>query len=207
MTEVAAALLHPSLHKLAAVYRRRLRLSGLLIFLLFGGLLLYAMVAALTGATLKPILNLWLMGLLVVPAVAVVAGVMRYGDRLAGKKLTAAHHMLSSTASQPAWLQSRDAAGSKSRWVTLQLPNGDRIDVVFSDPTALNLVPAGSALQLHAQSLVPGSIVVALRPDGVALLGQIVDPPSWQRHQRAKQMVLAVTVLAGAMLAVLFYWA
>lgn len=204
MTETTVALLHPSLHKLAAIYRRRLRLLGLFIFFIFGGLMLYAMVAALTGPTLEPMLTLGVMGLLVVPTVALVAGVMWYADRRVGKKLEAAHQLLTNTVPQSVWLQPRDAAASNPQWVTLRLPSGDQVHAVFADKTSLKLLPADSALQLYGQQpFVSGITVVAMRPDGVALLGQIVNPTILQSRQRARKMVLAVTVLAVLLMVLL----
>lgn len=181
--------------------RRRLRLLGLLVVLIFGGLMLYAMVAALTSQTLEPMLTLGLMGLLLVPAVALAAGAMWYADRLAGKALATANHLVSSTLPQSVLLQAMEAAAAGSGWAILQLPNGDRVTAIFSDWFPRPLLPQGVEVRVYAQSLARDSVLVALPPDGIAVVGKVTDQAALRRRERIRQVALAIVLLVN-----LIYW-
>ena len=70
MTDTPNVPLHPSLQRLSAAHRRRLRLSGLLLAMTMAGLLLFLMVTAFSSRDIASLLLLAFMGLVMLPTMA-----------------------------------------------------------------------------------------------------------------------------------------
>jgi hypothetical protein len=86
--------LHPSLRKPSAAYRRLLRLLGLLLFLIMAGTLAFMMATALSSRDPGSLMLLALSGLVMLPVVALLGGLMWYLDRWQARRLNAANRVL-----------------------------------------------------------------------------------------------------------------
>ena len=197
--------LHPSLHRLAAAHRRRLRLLSLLLFLTIGGTLLFEMVIAFTsqdGANL--LLLLGLIGLLMLPIVALIGGLLWYLDHGLSRTLNAANQLL------------RDCAPQAARLTPIERTNRDGVLAAlyplggYSSAAPVHALINPSfrwsapprreiEVQIYCRQLAPGNELVALPPDGVPLLGRVVDRDGYDRQRRALR--IAALVVLGAALA------
>lgn len=194
MTESSSSL-HPALQKLAAIYRRRLRLLGLIVFFVMSSILLFVMVAALTSQDLGSLLTLGLTGLLLLPGVALAGGAIWYADREATKELDSANQLVLDCAPQTARLVSIESI-AQGNLAELILPTEVRIYAVFEK--FLRPLPLqGIEVQLYARQLMQGGALIALRPDGVALLGSVVEPKAVLRRDKWLQIILWVLIGAN----------
>ena len=94
MTDTPNVPLHPSLQRLSAAHRRRLRLSGLLLAMTKAGLLLFLMVTAFSSRDIASLLLLAFMGLVILPVMALLGGLLWYLDRGQERRLTTANQVL-----------------------------------------------------------------------------------------------------------------
>ncbi|MBK8898129.1 MAG: hypothetical protein IPP10_06395 [Candidatus Competibacteraceae bacterium] len=190
MAEGSTPFLHPSLQKRAVVYRRRLRLLSLWLFLGMGGLLLVAMVSALTGQTLGDLLTLGLIGLLLIPAVTLAGGLMWYVDRRSSRKLGVANQLLLNGLPRTVRLMPMKPACT-GRLVALQSPVEGPIYAVF-ERFARPLSPQGMEVQLYSHHLTRGNELVVLAADGTVLLGTRVDRKAYERRMKLLAIVLVI---------------
>lgn len=181
MTEGSSDL-HPAVQKLAALHRRRLRLLGLFVFFILSGILLLAMVAALTSQNLGSLLTLGLVGLLLLPALGLAGGLMWYIERTAIRKLNSANQLLSDCAPQTARLVPIEALIG-GHLVELILATDARLYAAFA--RSLHPLPRHAVeVQLYGQTRLSGGELVAFQPNGIALLGTVVEPKTAQRRNQ-----------------------
>lgn len=181
MTEGSSAL-HPAVQKLAALHRRRLRLLGLFVFFILSGILLLAMVAALTSQNLGSLLTLGLVGLLLLPALGLAGGLLWYIERTATRKLNSANQLLSDCAPQTARLVPIEALIG-GHLVELILATDARLYAAFA--RSLHPLPRHAVeVQLYGQTRLSGGELVAFQPNGIALLGTVVEPKTAQRRNQ-----------------------
>jgi len=197
--------LHPSLQKQGLIHRRRLRLLSLLLFLTMAGTLMFEMVIAFTSQDGTNLLLLGLIGLLMLPIVALVGGLMWYLDHRLSRSLNTANDLL------------RDCAPQASRLTPIERAGRDGV-LALLHPLAGNPTPAKPAyalinpsfrwsppprreieVQVYCRNPAPGGELVALQLDGVPLLGKVVDREAYDRQRRILRM--AALVLLGAALA------
>lgn len=194
--------LHPSLQRLAAAHRRLLRLLSLPIFLIVAGTLMFLMVTALSSRDLASLLLLAVIGLVMLPMMAALGGLLWVLDRWQAQRLQKANQILRE---QPPLAVRLTPAGS-SRPESLV-----SVQRITSEPAALEplyalLTPNPSlhwhrpprpeiAVDLYCQTLLPGCALVVLQPDGSALLGRIVALDAYLRTRRL-MMVAVVALLA-----------
>lgn len=173
---------HPALQKLAARHRRRLRLSSLVVFLMLSGLLLLAMVKALTSQDLRSLLTLGLTGLVLLPSIGLAGGLMWYIDRIATRKLASAQRLVSDSPMQIVRLTPIEALMS-GHLVEMILSTEARIHAVFKQSMGL-LSPHEAGVQLYGRSFLQGDELVAFAPNDVAFLGKVVEPKAAQRKSQ-----------------------
>lgn len=188
MAEQSGMSLHPALHKLAVNYRRRWRLLGLLAFLLVAGVVLFAITVALTGQSLGDLLTFSLVGLLALPMMMLLMVVMHSTDRAVTRELAAANQLISTCSPQAVRLTPIKSA-SLGHLVALHLPvEGPVYAVVkrFMRP----LPQQEMEVQLYGRSFTRHSPLIALQPNGIALLGTVVDPERIERRYKIIRIVV-----------------
>ena len=196
--------LHPSLQKLDALHRRRLRLLGGLLFLTIAGTLLFEVLIAFTSQDGASLLLLGLIVLLMLPIVAGVGGLLWVLNRWLSRSLNAASQLLRDCAPQAARLTSIERASRDGVLATLCPLAGQPAEPVHAliNSSFRWSPPPRQAIEvrLYCRNLAPGNELVALQPDGVPLLGKVVDRATYNRQQwvlRIAALVLLVAALAG----------
>jgi len=199
----AAVPLHPSLQKLDALHRRRLRLLGALLLLTILGTLLFEVVIAFTSQDGASLLLLGLIVLLMLPIVAGVGGLLWVLNRWLSRSLNAASQLLRDCAPQAARLTPIERASRDGVLATVCPLAGHPAEPVHAliNPSFRWNPPPRQAIEvrLYCRNLAPGNELVALQPDGVPLLGKVVDRTAYNRQQRVLRIV--ALVLLGAALA------
>lgn len=193
MTEGSSDL-HPAVQKLVALHRRRLRLLGLFVFFILSGILLLAMVAALTSQNLGSLLTLGLVGLLLLPALGLAGGLMWSIERTATRKLNSANQLLSDCAPQTARLVPIEALIG-GHLVELILATDARLYAAFA--RSLHPLPRHAVeVQLYGQTWLSGGELVAFQPNGIALLGTVVEPKTAQRRNQWLKIYRWLAIIA-----------
>ncbi len=193
--------LHPSLQKLSAVHRRRLRLLGLLFFLTMAGLLVFLMITAMTSQNLLNLLALAVAGLVMLPTVALMGGLIWYLDRWVTRGLNEADRVLRQSTPSSARLKPVGRATGLGALMAVQLLRGghsatEPLHVLINPSFRWSRPPDREVtVEWYCQDLKPGSSLVALQPDGGALLGKIVLREAHERQMR--WMMIVVAVLLG----------
>ncbi|MBS1222602.1 MAG: hypothetical protein H6R23_2222 [Proteobacteria bacterium] len=199
----AAVPLHPSLQKLDALHRRRLRLLGALLLLTILGTLLFEVVIAFTSQDGASLLLLGLIVLLMLPIVAGVGGLLWVLNRWLSRSLNAASQLLRDCAPQAARLMPIERASRDGVLATVCPLAGQPAEPVHAliNPSFRWNPPPRLAIEvrLYCRNLAPGNELVALQPDCVPLLGKVVDRTAYNRQQRVLRIV--ALVLLGAALA------
>ncbi len=199
----AAVPLHPSLQKLDALHRRRLRLLGALLLLTILGTLLFEVVIAFTSQDGASLLLLGLIVLLMLPIVAGVGGLLWVLNRWLSRSLNAASQLLRDCAPQAARLTPIERASRDGVLATVCPLAGQPAEPVHAliNPSFRWNPPPRQAIEvrLYCRNHAPGNELVALQPDGVPLLGKVVDRTAYNRQQRVLRIV--ALVLLGAALA------
>ena len=194
--------LHPSLQKLGALHRRRLRLLSLLLFLVIAGTLLFELVIAFTNPNGANLLLLGLIGLLMLPIVALIGGLLWALDHGLSRSLSIANQLLRDCAPQAVRLTPIERASRDGVLVTLHPLAGQPTPVIHAliNPSYRWSPPPRREMevQMVCQKLAPGNALVALQPNGVPLLGKVVDREAYNRQRRMLRM--AALVLLGAAL-------
>lgn len=197
--------LHPSLHRLAATQRRRLRLLGLLFFVVMAGTLVYEMAIAFTSSDAGSLLLLMLIGLLMVPVVALLGGLIWYLDRWLSRKLDAADSLLRDCQPVAARLVLVGPGTRAGILAELHPMPGAAAPVppfymLINPSFRWSAPPRGEMeVQVYCRELKPGSEIVTLQSDRAPLLGKVVDRKVHERQMRFWK--IGVLVLLGATLA------
>ena len=202
MTLVNEIPLHPSLQKLAAAHRRRLRLLGLLFFMGMAGVLVFMMTFALTDRDMVNLLIFAAAGLVMLPAMALAGGLLWHLERWQTRRLSAADRVLRESAPMDARLA---PTGLANRIGTLMAVRPEtRVKSPLAGAVFALLDPAQRwdraprrelTIQLYCAKLEPGQELVALRDNGDALLGKLVALDSYRR-QMAWTMAAALGLIA-----------
>lgn len=210
MTDVPKTqLLHPSLQRLNAVHQRRLRLLGLLFFLTMAGTLVFLMITAFTSRELANLIVLAVAGLVMLPMVALMGGLMWYLDRRLARGLGEADRVLRHSAPSSARLQPVGRATRFGVLMAVQHLKGSQsalepLHVLINPSFRWSRPPDREVtVELYGRNLTPGSPLVALQPDGSALLGKIVAREAHERDMR-RMMIAVVGLLALAATVVLW---
>lgn len=197
--------LHPSLHRLAATHRRRLRLLGLLFFLVMTGALVFLMSTALTGGDLGSLLLLVVMGGFMLLTLVLMGGLIWYLDHWLAERLHVADRLLRDCQPLTARLVpvgSEIRAGMLAElhsFVGGAVPE-ERVHVVINPSFRWTAPPRQEIeVQIYCRQLAPGNELVALQFNGTPLLGKVVDREVYERQLR--WLKIAVLVALGAMLA------
>ncbi|MDZ7622313.1 MAG: hypothetical protein U5O69_08060 [Candidatus Competibacteraceae bacterium] len=206
MTDVPKTqLLHPSLQKLNAVHQRRLRLLGLLFFLTMAGLLVFLMITAMTSRELANLIVLAVAGLVMLPTVALMGGLMWYLDRWVTRGLGEADRVLRQSAPASARLKPVGRATRFGILMAVQFLKGGQLATeplhVLINPSFRWSRPPDRevTVEWYCQDLKPGSSLVALQPDGGALLGKVVLREAHERQMRWMMVVVfGLVALAAA---------
>ena len=210
MTDVPKTqLLHPSLQRLNAVHQRRLRLLGLLFFLTMAGTLVFLMITALTSRDVVNLLVLAVAGLVMLPTVALMGGLIWYLDRWVARGLSEADRVLRQSTPASARLQ---PVGRATRFGVLMAVQHLKSGQSALEPLHALINPSFRwsrppdrevTVELYCQDLQPGSPLVALQSDGGALLGKVVAREAHERDMRW-MMIAVVGLLALAATVVLW---
>lgn len=209
MTDAPKTPLHPSLQKLSAIHQRRLRLLGLLFFLTMAGTLVFLMIVAFTSREMANLLLLAVMGLVMLPAVALMGGLIWYLDRWLTRGLNEADRVLRHGAPSSARLRPVGRATRFGVLMAVQLSKGghpatEPLHVLINPSFRWSRPPDREAsVELYCQDWKPGSPLVALQPDGDALLGKVVTREAHDREMR-RMMVVVFGLLA--LVAVVVLW-
>lgn len=208
---MSAIPLHPSLQKLAAAHRRRLRLLGLLFFMGMAGILVFMMSFALTHRDMVNLLIFAVAGLVMLPTMALMGGLLWYLERWRTRRLNAANRVLRehtpmSARLAPTGLANRVGTLMAVRPETRARPPSTGAVFALLDPARHGDRAPRSELtvQLYCAKLEPGQELVALRDNGGALLGKLVALDSHRRQTTwMTAAALGLTVLGMVVLAVL----
>lgn len=202
---------HPSLQKLAAANRRRLRLLGLLFFMVMAGVLVFMMTVALTHRDMLNLLIFAVAGLVMLPTMALVGGLLWYLERRQTRRLSAADRVLRESAPMNARLAPTGLANRVGTLVAVQpetrtrLPSIGPVFALFDPVQRWDRASRPElTVQLYCAQLEPGQELVALRDDGDALLGKLVALDSYRRQTTwMTAAALGLIVLGMVVLAVL----
>lgn len=194
--------LHPSLQQLDTVHRRRLRLLSMLLFLLMAGFMLFGMVIAFTTSqSIGSLLLLGLIGVVMLPVMMGLSGLLGYLDRALSRTLDTANHLLRECTPQPVRLTPLERAGRDGVLATLhpltgKLGQTEPLHALINPSYRWGPPPRQEIeVRLYCQELMPGGGLVALQPDGVPLLGKIVDRSGYERQKRVLRGVAVVLLL------------
>jgi hypothetical protein len=197
--------LHPGLQKQGLIHRRRLRRLSLLLFLTMAGTLMFEMVVAFTSRDGASLLLLGLIGLLMLPLVALVGGLMWYLDHRLSRSLNTANDLLRDCAPQACWLTPIERASRDSVLAILHPLAGnpapaEPVHALINPSFRWSPPPRREIeVQVYCRKLAPGAELVALQPDGVPLLGKVVNREAYDRQRRILR--IAALVLLGVALA------
>jgi len=208
---VSAIPPHPSLQKLAAANRRRLRLLGLLFFMVMAGVLVFMMTVALTHRDMVNLLIFAAAGLVMLPTMALVGGLLWHLERRQTRRLSAADRVLRESVPMNARLAPTGLANRAGTLVAVQPETRTRplsIGPVFALLDPVQRWDRASrpelTVQLYCAQLEPGQELVALRDNGDALLGKLVALDSYRRQTTwMTAAALGLIVLGMVVLAVL----
>jgi len=208
---VSAIPPHPSLQKLAAANRRRLRLLGLLFFMVMAGVLVFMMTVALTHRDMVNLLIFAVAGLVMLPTMALVGGLLWYLERRQTRRLSAADRVLRESAPMNARLAPTGLANRVGTLVAVQPETRTRppsIGPIFALLDPVQRWDRASrpelTVQLYCAQLEPGQELVALQDNGDALLGKLVALDSYRRQTTwMTAAALGLIVLGMVVLAVL----
>ena len=206
MTDVPNIPLHPGLRKLGAKQHRLMLLLNMLLFLTISGGMIVMMAIAFSSGDLFNLLLLGVVGLVMMPVVALLSWLLRYLDRSLSRQLDRANQLLREK--QPITAR-RTPTGSTSKTGTLVILHSLTGQSTQAGPFHILINPSFRwshpphqeiTAQLYYPELKPGSELVALQPDGAPLLGKVVDREAYDRQQRILRIAALVvlgTVLAG----------
>lgn len=202
---------HPSLQKLAAANRRRLRLLGLLFFMVMAGVLVFMMSFALTHRDMVNLLIFAVAGLVMLPGMALVGGLLWHLERRQTRRLSAADRVLRESAPLNARLAPTGLANRVGTLVAVQpetrtkSPSIEPVFAVLDPARRWSCSPWPELMvQLYCAQLEPGQELVALRDNGDALLGKLVALDSYRRQTTwMTAAALGLIVLGMVVLAVL----
>lgn len=210
MTTATGEQLHGSLHALAVTHRRRLRLLRLLLFIIMASALVGMMSLAMAYQNAGNLLLLGLVALLMLPTVVLIGGLLWYLGHVLTTALEGANALLRTCTPLTVRLKPLGPESRAGTLAELHLP----ADAAGSARSAYGLINPSfrwSAVphrevevQLYCRDFVPGHDWVALQPDGVPLLGKMVDRAAYERRLRMMRILILV-VLSAMLVAILIF--
>ncbi len=206
MTDIPTALLHPCLRKPVAVHRRRLRLLGMLLFLTMAGALMFGIVTASTSQDFTSLLLLGLIGLILLPIVALLGGLMWYLDHELSRSANTANQLLRDCAPLTARLTplervSRDGVLAMLQPLAGESARAEPVHALINPSFRWSAPPRQEVtVELYCRALQPNDEWIALQSgNSDPLLGKIVDLAAYRRRMRwLKIAVLILLVLTLA---------
>jgi hypothetical protein len=192
------APLHPSLQKLGAAHSRLTRLLGLLFFLGMAAVLIFMMTVALSNRDLVNLLVFATTGLMMLPTMALMGGLLWYLQREMMRRLTDADCLLRENRPMTARL-TPTGFNSKQGMLMAVHPleartSGGTGYVLIEPALGRSRSPSEDmTVQLYSRNLQPGSRLVALH-NGNALLGKSVDRQKYLRQRRWMMITLATAL-------------
>ncbi|MCC8998712.1 MAG: hypothetical protein LM522_04320 [Candidatus Contendobacter sp.] len=208
MTDTPNVPLHPSLQRLSAAHRRRLRLSGLLLAMTMAGLLLFLMVTAFSSRDIASLLLLAFMGLVMLPTMALSGGLLWYLDRWQTRRLTKANQMLREHQPLTVRMAPIGSGGRETLVALYPLTGGQSTLEPLHALVNLSLrwnrpLRQEITVELYCPQLAPGHDLVALQSDGGALIGKILTLAAYDRERRLIRVVaFALLALVATVLGV-----
>ena len=200
-----AASLHPSLQKLVAVHRRRLRMFGLLFFMLMAAALIFMMTMALTHRDMTNLLIFAVGGLVMLPVMALMGGLLWYLERWQTRRLSAADQLLQ--VNTPIMARLTPTGLTNRAGVLVAVYPETQNESVVAEPLFAMLDSAArlgrtprqeSTARLYCAKPEPGEALVALQDHDNAVLGKWV---TWERYHRQMTWTRALAlglILLGA---------
>lgn len=184
--------LHPALQAQATTHRRLLRGMSLLLFMTLSGTMMVFMTGAFTSGEIANVLLLAVIGVIMLPMVALLGGLIWYLDRWQSQRLSVANRLLGECPPVMARL-TRAGPSDRTGILTLIQPLAEPSAppcYALIHPTlgASRLLRQPITAQFHCHNRQPGSDVVVIHTDA-ALLGRLVDQEVYCRQRR--QMLIA----------------
>lgn len=143
------------------------------------------------------LLMLGLMGLLMLPIVASLGGLMWFLDRQLTQGLTTANQLLRECAPRAMHLDLVEKAGRNGLLIALNNTKSQPVHLLINPGFRWSTPPPGKvAVSLYSRTLSAGQPSVALSEEGVALIGKLVDRVAYKRQRQRIQWLVAVLVLA-----------
>ncbi len=203
--------LHPSLQKLAAAHRRRLRLLGLLFFMTMAGVLVLMMTFALTDRDMVNLVIFAVTGLVMLPGMALVGGLLWHLERRQARRLSTANQILRESTAMSARLAPTGLATRIGTLVAVHPETRARPPSAGPVFALLDLARRWDrasrrelTVQLYCSRLEPDHELVALQDDGGVLLGKLVALDSYRRQMTwMTAAALGLIALGTVVLAVL----
>lgn len=217
MTDSPAATppLHPSLRALGAKQHRLMLLLSMLLFLAISGGMIVIMAITFSGGDVFDLLLLGVVGLVMIPMVALLSGLLRYLDRRLSRQLEQAGELLRESQPLSARLTPTGLTNQAGTLVAIRplvggASKADPIHALLNPSFRWSVPPSGEvAIQLYCRDLRPGEGLVALQPDGTALLGKLVELETYSRQIRlwtiASLALLSIAVMVVGTLGVREY--
>jgi hypothetical protein len=207
MTDAIPPSLHPSLRRLGAKQQRLMLMLSMLLFLTISGGMIAMIAIAFSGGDLFNLLLLGVIGLIMMPVVALLSWLLRYLDRWLSRQLDRASQLLRENQPLSARLVPTGLNSKTGTLVTLHPMVGKQ---AHADPFHADINPSfrwsrpprqETTVELYCQELKPDNELVAFQPDGSALLGKVVTLEAYQRQMRWTR--IALTILLALLLAIL----
>ncbi len=203
-----APLLHPSLHALGIKRHRLMLRLSMVLFLAISGGIITVMTIIFSSGDLFDLLLLMVIGLLVMPLVALLNGLLRYLDRRLTRQLVRADELLRESPPLPARLVPTGPTNRRPGTLVALHPlvgesaqTGPPLHALINPSFRWSPPPVGEiAVQLYCRALLPGEGLVALQSDGKALLGKMVELEIYSRQMR---LLTIASVTLGLIVAVL----
>jgi hypothetical protein len=210
MPHSAEAFLHPSLQQLGAAHRRLTRSLGLMFFLAMAGALVFMMTTALNHRSMENLLIFAMAGLVILPMIALMWGLLGYLERWMTRRLNDANRLLQGCAPVNARLTPAGISNKFGALMAVQIldrrPATGLLHALIEPNTGRIRSPRQEmTVQLYCQDCKPNSRLVALH-EGQALLGKLVDGKKYCQQMKWVT-IAAVTALfmVAAFLAVLAF--
>jgi hypothetical protein len=175
------------------------------LFLTISGGMIAMMAIAFSSGDFFNLLLLGVIGLIMMPVVALLSWLLRYLDRSLSQQLDRANQLLRekqpvTARLTPTGLTSKTGTLVKLHSLTGKSAQAGPLHVLINPSFRWSRPPRQEiTAQLYYPELKPGSELVALQPDGAPLLGKVVDREVYERQMR--WLRIAVLVLLGAVLA------
>ena len=202
MTGISAVSLHPSLQRLSAAHRRLTRLLSLLFFLVMASALIFMMINALSNRSMENLLIFAVGGLVVLPMIALMWGLLWYLERWMTRRINEANQLLRGNTPVSARLTPTGLNNKLGMLMTLQLLD----QRTASEPLHALIEPNFGwnqplrqeiTIQLYCPDLKPNSRLTALHNDKV-LLGKLVDGKAYYRRMKWISIVLMTVLMVVA---------